>query len=291
MSNRGPLPADGDRDRERRARPATPGSGHSGHPEGDRILGLHAAAGNAAVVSLLHRAGGIAVQRLWDDEQDEDSTESEVTDAEPVTEETQGEAGDATDAGAGPAADEAVEDAGSADAGALDAAEAAVTEDLDPPRVVGTLGSLAAGDEGSGPGDFPVPGDGITAQALVIQRDPPDGPGPAPRPGGPGDVLKALMPFVQPALDRLLADVLATIRKLKTGEKIAATIVIAPILIGPLTQPGPRRLALDQLDGTDVTFGVIPNLQLKPSITDGQLRGGTLTYDLAPALRRLGVPF
>jgi hypothetical protein len=50
-------------------------------------------------------------------------------------------------------------------------------------------------------------------------------------------------------------------------------------------------LALDQLDGTDVTFGVIPNLKIKPQITDGELRGGTITYDLAPALRKWGIPF
>jgi hypothetical protein len=125
----------------------------------------------------------------------------------------------------------------------------------------------------------------------LVQRDPPDGPGPAPRAGGPGDILKALMPFLQPALDRLLANVTDAIARLKAGEKVATVVVLAPIVIGPLTQPGPRRLALDQLDGTDVTFGAVPNLQVKPIITDGQLKGGSVTYDLAPALRKLGLPF
>jgi hypothetical protein len=128
-----------------------------------------------------------------------------------------------------------------------------------------------------------------TAQALLIQRDPPAQGDPVPRPGTPGDVLKALMPYLQPALDRLKASVLDALARLKTGEKITTAAVAAPIVILPLTQPGARRLALDQLDGSDITFGVIPNLQIRPSIGDGQVRGGTVTYDLAPALRKWGI--
>jgi len=240
------------------------------------VLGLQATAGNAAVTSLLLQTGAVSIQRLRDnDDEDENAQGDDSTD------------GAAQDDRSGATATDT--DTRPADATSIDAAQSKVEADLDPATVTDQLAAFAT--RGGDLGDFETPDTGGTVQALLIQRDPPDGADPGPRPGGPGDVLKALMPFLQPALDRLLANVKDAFAKLKTGEKIAATIVIAPILIAPLTQPGPRRLALDQLDGTDVTFGVIPNLQLKPSISDGQLRGGTLTYDLAPALRGLGLPF
>lgn len=251
-------------------------------PHVEPALGLQAAAGNAAVTSLLRRTGDLHVQQFW--EEDEEAVDGG------------GEPEEAPAPAEGPAPDDATEpaDAGSGEgdvAGSPDLGEveARARTDLDPAAVLETLAPYA--DTGSGPGDDATPGDGATAQALFVQREPPDGPGPAPRAGGPGDVLKALMPFLQPALDRLLANVTDAIARLKAGEKIATVVVLAPIVIGPLTQPGPRRLALDQLDGTDVTFGAVPNLQVKPIITDGQLKGGTVTYDLAPALRKLGLPF
>jgi hypothetical protein len=249
------------------------------------ILGLQATAGNAAVTSLLRRTGDIRLQRLWDDDEE---NETAPEGGEP--EEAPASADGPAPAGESPTpADPGSSDGGAPDAGVLAEVESQARADLDPPTVLEALAPFA--DTGSGLGDYPTPGDGITAQALLIQRDPPDGPGPAPRAGGPGDVLKALMPYLQPALDRLLANVSDAIARLKLGEKIATGVVLAPIVIGPLTQPGPRRLVLDQLDGTDVTFGVVPNLQVKPIITDGQLKGGTVTYDLAPALRKLGLPF
>jgi hypothetical protein len=269
--------------------PGRPASlpGHAPRPSAapnlDPVLGLQATAGNAAVTALLRRTGDLRVQRLWDDDEDNDAAGGGEPEGGPTP-----EGGPAPDDGAGAPADPAA-DGGVPNAGALGEVETQARADLDPSRVIDALAPYATGDEGLG--DYPTPGDGVTAQALFVQRDPPDGPGPAPRAGGPGDVLKALMPYLQPALDRLLANVTDAINKLKTGEKIATAVVLAPIVIAPLTQPGPRRLVLDQLDGTDVTFGVVPNLQLKPSIKDGQLRGGTVTYDLAPALRKLGLPF
>ncbi len=254
-------------------------------PRVEPVLGLQATAGNAAVTSLLRRTGDVRVQRLWDDDEvDETAPEGDEPEEAPASAD-----GPAFDDGSPVPADPGAADGGGADAGALAEVEAQARTDLDPSRVLDTLAPLV--ETGSGLGDFPTPGDGITAQALVVQREPPDGPGPAPRAGGPGDVLKALMPFLQPALDRLLANVTDAIARLRTGEKIVTVVVLAPIVIAPLTQPGPRRLALDQLDGTDVTFGAVPNLQVKPIIADGQLKGGTVTYDLAPALRKLGLPF
>ena len=249
------------------------------------VLGLQAAAGNAAVTSLLRRTGDIRLQRLWDDDEEK---ETAPEGGEP--EEAPGPAdGPAPADGSPTPADPGSGDGGAADAGALAEVESQARADLDPPSVLGALAPYAEGS--SGLGDYPSTGDGTTAQALFVQRDPPDGPGPAPRAAGPGDVLKALMPYLQPALDRLLANVTDAIARLKAGEKIATAVVLAPIVIAPLTQPGPRKLALDQLNGTDVTFGVVPNLQVKPTITDGQLKGGSVTYDLAPALRKLGLPF
>ncbi len=234
------------------------------------VLRLQATAGNAAVTALLRDTRGRSVQRLWDTEDEPaDRGAGEAADTEP---------GESTP-----------EDGGAADHEAIDAVRSEVEAKLDPAAIVDTLAPYTA--SGGGLGDYETPGTGETAQALRIQRDPADQEGPPPRPGGPGDVLKALMPYLQPALDRLKANVLDALARLKAGEKIATIVVVAPIVIGPLTQPGPRRFALDQLNGTDVTFGVIPNLQIKPNIGDGQLRGGTLTYDLAPALRKLGVPW
>jgi hypothetical protein len=246
------------------------------------VLGLQSSAGNAAVTALLGAARRPNVQRLVDP--DDETVEPETGESA-----TSGESGETAESGQTAEGAEA-EAGGAADSGAFDAVQSEVEADLDPAAVTDALAPLATSSQGQGPGDFEVPETGVTAQALAIQRDPPDQPEP-PRPGSPGDVLKALMPFLQPALDRLKANVLDALSRLKLGEKIVLTVVTAPIVLAPLTQPGPRRFALDQLDGTDVTFGVIPNLKVAPSITDGQLRGGTVTYDLAPALRKAGLPF
>lgn len=280
---------DGERESGRPESMSAHASRPASAPHHEPVLGLQATAGNAAVTALLRRTGDVRVQRLWDDDEEnwDDGAGGEPEGGQPESGPAPDNEPAPDDEPGSPAGDRP--DGGVPDAGALGQVEAQARADLDPPSVIEALAPIAAGDEGLG--DLPTPGDGITAQALLVQRDPPDGPGPAPRAGGPGDVLKALMPFLQPALDRLLANVTDAINRLKTGEKIATVVVLAPIVIGPLTQPGPRRLALDQLDGTDVTFGVVPNLQVKPSIVDGQLRGGTVTYDLAPALRKLGLPF
>ncbi len=225
------------------------------------VIRLQAVVGNAAVAGLLRRRSAPTVQRLWDT--DDESGKS---------------------SGDEPAADEPA-----ADDSAIDAIQVDIQADLDPDSVVGTLAPYAAPDEELG--DFEVPDNGVTAQALLAQRDGPTDEAPPPKAGSAGDVIKALMPYLKPAIDFLKQNVLDALAKIKAGEAVATVIVAAPIVIGPLTQPGPRRLALDQLDGTDVTFGLIPHLQLKPQITDGQLRGGTLTYDLAPALRKAGIPF
>jgi hypothetical protein len=241
------------------------------------VLRFQATAGNAAVLGLLHGRAAPSIQRLWDtdDESEDWGTDEETADGETSAEDDVFEEPDAAEPDAAGAA--------------VDAVQADVENQLDPATVVDTLAPYAAGDGQMG--DFEVPDTSVTAQALFLQRDPPaDEPAPA-KPGSPGDVIKALMPYLKPALDFLKANVLEALSKIKAGEAVVTVIVAAPIIIGPLTQPGPRRLALDQLDGTDVTFGVIPNLQLKPQITDGQLRGGTLTYDLAPALRKAGIPF
>jgi hypothetical protein len=242
------------------------------------VLRLQAAAGNAAVAALLRSPGrgGPVVQRLWDD--DEETPSGGEPEAAPAPEESPGGGADPSPEMPAPAEN----------GNTYGAVESQVTQALDPDTVVERLGTLAASDE---LGDFEVPGNGVTAQALLIQRDnTPEEPKPT-REGKPGDVIKALKPYLEPALKWLEENVLEALRKIKAGEAVVTVIVAAPIIIGPLTQPGPRRLALDQLDGTDVTLGLIPHFQLKPIITDGQLRGGTMTYDLAPALRRAGIPF
>jgi hypothetical protein len=231
------------------------------------VIRLQATVGNAAVSGLLRGRTGPTIQRLWDTD-DESGTDETGVD-EPATDE--------------PATEEPDYDS------AIDTIQADVQADLDPDSVVSTLAPYAAPDEQLG--DFEVPDNSVTAQALFLQRDPPNDEPPPPKAGSAGDVIKALMPYLKPAIDFLKQNVLDALAKIKAGEAVATVIVAAPIVIGPLTQPGPRRLALDQLNGTDVTFGLIPHLQLKPQITDGQLRGGTLTYDLAPALRKAGIPF
>jgi hypothetical protein len=275
-SHRKPDPADAERTGEpspRVALSATVGP----------VLELQATVGNAAVTSLLRGPGGAgpSVQRLWDTDEDEDVPSDEGP----------SDQGPAEDGGGGGAApDEAPEDQPSEETGdPFAAVESEVSETLDPGTVVDTLAPYETPDEELG--DFEVPDNGTTAQALRIQRDnTPEEPKPT-REGKPGDIIKAFKPYLEPALKWLEENVLDALRKIKAGEAVVTVIVAAPIIIGPLTQPGPRKLALDQLDGTDVTFGLIPHLQIKPQITDGQLRGGTVTYDLAPALRKAGIPF
>jgi hypothetical protein len=235
------------------------------------VIRLQAIAGNTAVTGLLHGRAAPSIQRLSD------------------TDEESGESGSDETATDQPATDQpAAGDAGGVDS-AIDAIQSDVQADLDPDSVVSSLAPYAAPDEELG--DFEQPDNSVTAQALLLQREPPNDEPPPTKAGSAGDVIKALMPYLKPALDFLKQNVLDALAKIKAGEAVATVIVAAPIVIGPLTQPGPRRLALDQLDGTDVTFGLIPHLQLKPQITDGQLRGGTITYDLAPALRKAGIPF
>ena len=252
---------------------------HGAAPESvEPVLALQASVGNAAVTSLL-RAGGtvptLNVQRLWDTDDEEDVPSDE---------------GPSQDDGGGPTPEESPEDRPAEEtADPYVAVETEVAMTLDPGTVLDTLAPLETPDRQLG--DFEVPESGETAQALRIQRDnTPEEPGPT-REGKPGDIIKAFKPYLEPALKWLEQNVLDALKKIKAGEAVITVIVAAPIIIGPLTQPGPRRLALDQLDGTDVTFGVIPNLKIKPTITDGQLRGGTITYDLAPALRKAGIPF
>ena len=242
------------------------------------VLQLQATVGNAAVTSLLRGAAvaGPSVQRLWDTDEDEDVPSEE---------------GPSEDGGGGgPAPEEAPGDEPAEEApDPFAAVESEVSGALDPGTVVDTLAPYETPDEQLG--DFEVPDNGTTAQALRIQRDnTPEEAKPA-REGKPGDIIKAFKPYLEPALKWLEENVLDALRKIKAGEAVVTVIVAAPIIIGPLTQPGPRKLALDQLDGTDVTFGVIPHLELKPIIKDGELKGGTVTYDLAPALRKWGIPW
>jgi hypothetical protein len=255
----------------------------------DPLLHLQATAGNLAVTGLLHPrtgTGTVTIQR--EDTDEDDDTASGDQPAEEGPAEDSGDAG----GGAGPAPDGEGAPDGSSDSdasGAFGAVEAEVTTTLEPGSVKDTLSQFENPDQG--PGDFNVPDNSVVAQALRIQRDnTPEEPAPT-RAASAGDLIKAFKPFLDPALKFLEENVLAALKKIKAGEAVVTVVVAAPILIGPLTQPGPRRLALDQLDGTDITFGVIPNLQLKPQISDGQLKGGTLTYDLAPALRKAGIPF
>ena len=271
----------------------------------DVVLGLQSTAGNAAVSAYLRGgvgspgaapgAGGIAVQRDEDDDEDGGGTPDESGSGETDSGETNETSG-ATDETSGGG------DAGGGDSGsgagteteadtdtnaAFDQAESDLEDQLRPENVIDQLSVVALNDRAGGDssGESPV------AQALAMQRDTPPGPEPAPKAGGISDVIDALMPFLQPVLDRLKEAVLRDLRRLKAGEAVATIVVALPIIIGPLTQPGPRRLALDQLNGTDITFGVVPNLKISPTITDGQLRGGTVTYDLAPFLRSRGIPF
>lgn len=243
------------------------------------VLQLQASAGNAAVTSLFRAGAGspaLTLQRLWDTDEEEGVPSDE---------------GPSEDGGgAGPAPDETPgEQPAEETSDPYAAVETEVAATLDPGTVIDTLGPLETPDRQLG--DFEIPDTGGTVQALLIQRDnTPEEPGPT-REGKPGDIIKAFKPYLQPALKWLEQNVLDALKKIKAGEAVITVIVAAPIIIGPLTQPGPRRLALDQLDGTDITFGVIPNLKIKPQITDGQLRGGTITYDLAPALRKAGIPF
>ena len=253
----------------------------------DPLLRLQATAGNLAVTGLLRPGtgtGAVTVQR-----EDADEDEDVASEVAPAEEGPVEDSGEASGAGPEPGSDgpsDATPDGDGADFGAV---ESEVTETLEPSSVTATLSSLETSDQG--PGDFNVPDNSVVAQALRIQRDtPPEEPAPT-RPGGAGDLIKAFKPFLEPALKFLEENVLAALKKIKAGEAVVTVVIAAPILIGPLTQPGPRKLALDQLDGTDITFGLIPNLQLKPQISDGQLKGGTLTYDLAPALRKAGIPF
>ena len=253
----------------------------------DPLLKLQATAGNLAVTGLLRPSTGVGAVTIQREEADED--EEVASEAAPVEEGPVEDSGEASGGGAEPGSDgpsDATPDGDGADFGAV---ESEVTDTLEPSSVTATLSSLETSDQG--PGDFNVPDNSVVAQALRIQRDtPPEEPAPT-RPGGAGDLIKAFKPFLEPALKFLEENVLAAIKKIKAGEAVVTVVIAAPILIGPLTQPGPRKLALDQLDGTDITFGLIPNLQLKPQISDGQLKGGTLTYDLAPALRKAGIPF
>jgi len=174
---------------------------------------------------------------------------------------------------------------------AIAGVEREVTEAIAPDNVADALSGYEESDEGSGMGDWNVPEEGLTAQAMHIQRDnTPQEPAPT-REAKVGDVIKAIKPYLKPALDWLEENVVKTLKKIEAGEAVISIVVIAPIIVAPLTQKEPRNLALDQLDGTDITFGKIPNFKLEPKINNGQVTGGVITYDLAPALRKAGIPW
>jgi hypothetical protein len=250
----------------------------------DPFLELQASAGNAAVAGLIQGQlrGGVTVQGLWDTD-DENAPDDDGADGPARADTPDGRP--APEDGSSGRPDEPAD---GRDTDPFPSVESEVTTVLEPGGVIDGLAPLATPD--SQVGDFESPS-GVTAQTMPIQRDNTPAEAPPTREGNAGDLIKAFKPFLEPALKFLQDNVLDALRRIKAGEAVVTVIVAAPILIGPLTQPGPRKLALDQLDGTDITFGVIPNLQLKPQISDGQLKGGTLTYDLAPALRKAGIPF
>ncbi len=259
-----------------------------------RVLRLQASAGNSAVAGLLLGGGpvggsGRAVQRQTDgnDESWNGGSDETYGYGEPeMPAETSG-----------------------LDPETIAAVDAAIDVALDPDTIMSILeasvpvgdeyageewgGEEYGGEEESGYGDYEMP-EGSAIQTLRIQRQTaPDQPGP-PRPATMGDLLKAVLPYVRPALEWLKEDVKDTWNIMSTGQKVATTMVAAPIAgaAAGLAHRAPSlpRVGVDAFSGMNLIDGLIPGLSLKLQITDGVPRAGFVEYDFAPLLRQLRVP-
>lgn len=120
------------------------------------------------------------------------------------------------------------------------------------------LGPLAA-PAGGLPGGSPPAAGGAGATTPAAAPDPAGAGADPPHAGSAGDIVGAVVadPAVSAALTRLQTQAMDQVRmdwsRLNTGERIGAVSVTAligaGILAGVISDPGARRLALDQLNG------------------------------------------
>ena len=174
------------------------------------------------------------------------------------------------------------------DAGLAQAIESELLGQLDAERVCAAM--IAGADEAQSPSGDAT---GYAGRAYGQQADPPP-----PRPGTPGDLMRAivLLPPVQLTLRRLGDDTVSRFRLLTPGETALVVSwsvpIAAGVIYGVYRTPeswGPAASAL--------TWGVnqgihrlTPDLNVNFTVSPTAWSMG-LTFDLAPTLRRAGLPF
>ena len=174
------------------------------------------------------------------------------------------------------------------DAGIAQAIESELRAQLDAERVCAAM--IAGADEAQGPGGGDATG--YAGRTYGQQADPPT------RHGTPGDLMRAFvaLPQVQLTFRRLGDDTVSRFRLLTPGETallVTWTVPIAAgVVYGVYRTPdlwGPAASAL--------TWGVnqglhrlTPDLNVNFTVSQTEWSMG-LTFDLAPTLRRAGLPF
>jgi hypothetical protein len=176
------------------------------------------------------------------------------------------------------------------DAGLAQAIESELRTQLDTERVCAAM--IAGADEVQGPaaeGSNNYSGRGAYGQ----QADPPP-----PRPGTPGDLMRAIVLYqpVQLTLRSLGDDTVNRFRLLTPGETALVVTWTAPIaagiIYGVYRTPdlwGPAASALTWGANQGI-HRFSPDLNVNFSVTPDAWSLG-LTFDLAPTLRRAGLPF
>ena len=176
------------------------------------------------------------------------------------------------------------------DAGIAQAIESELRAQLDAERVCAAM--IAGADEVQGPGGGDATG--YAGRAYGQQADPPP-----PRPGTPGDLLRAIvaLPPVQLTLRRLGDDTVSRFRLLTPGETALVVTwsvpIAAGVIYGVYRTPdlwGPAASALTWGANQGIHRLLTPDLNVNFTVSQTEWSMG-LTFDLAPTLRRAGLPF
>jgi hypothetical protein len=129
-----------------------------------------------------------------------------------------------------------------------------------------------------------------TSRTAVVQRDGPETP-PEPKPGTPGDVVKALVatPAGKAATEALKEKAKQEVKSLAPGEK--AAVVTASLVIGggavtaAMLRPDSRGFLLEQVSGKKVDIPGVSGLSAKIDFgKDGAPTGGMLYFNVGSVL-------
>ena len=172
------------------------------------------------------------------------------------------------------------------------AARFVVHRAADPPDVTAALATIDALLDPAAIGEEPVEAAAPvqTNRTTVVQRDGPETP-PEPKPGTPGDVVKALVatPAGKAATEALKEKAKREVKSLAPGEK--AAVVTAAIVIGggavtaAMLRPDSRGFLLEQVSGKKVDIPGVSGLSAKIDFgKDGAPTGGMLYFNVGSVL-------